>query len=359
MKKKSLLSTALLLLLTSISIIVHAQSIEIQGQLKGLANGTVMISYKKNEVFKEDTVIGANDNFTWKLNSFEPQIISLIINNNGYSFFAQPGHIIFTGIKGSMQSYKITGSPMQADAEAFSASVQDLADQQNPFFSRLNTASKEEKAALVRKIDSLKREIKLRADQFIASHPKSFYSLYMVAGRISWGYSEVKTLYDGLDNSIKQSEPGKKLAQKLELLKKSRIGTLMADFTQPDTNGRPVKFSSFKGKYVLVDFWASWCGPCRAEMPNVLRVYNTYKNKGFTVVGISLDNKAANWKKAIRDDKMPWTQLSDLKGWKNEVSASFGIEGIPSNLLVDPTGRIIGKDLIGAALEEKLKQLLN
>ncbi len=169
----------------------------------------------------------------------------------------------------------------------------------------------------------------------------------------------MKALYDKLDESAKQTEPGKKLARNLEILKKSRIGTQMTDFTQADTSGNPVKFSSFKGKYVLVDFWASWCGPCRAENPNVLKVYNAYKDKGFTVVGISLDDKAANWKKAIRDDKMPWVQLSDLKGWKNDISVSFGIQSIPGNLLIDPSGKIVARDLRGAMLENKLKELLN
>jgi len=133
----------------------------------------------------------------------------------------------------------------------------------------------------------------------------------------------------------------------------------MTDFTQSDINGHLVKFASFKGKYILVDFWASWCMPCRAENPNVLKAYNAFKDKGFTVIGISLDDKAANWKKAVRDDKMPWTQLSDLKGWKNDLSISLGIQAIPSNFLIDPSGKIIAKDLRGKMLEDKLKELLN
>ena len=133
----------------------------------------------------------------------------------------------------------------------------------------------------------------------------------------------------------------------------------MLDFQQKSADGKQVGYADFKGKYVLIDFWASWCGPCRAENPNVLKAYNRYKDNNFTVVGISLDDKEENWKKAIREDKMPWTQLSDLKGWENEVSTYYGIRAIPSTLLVDPGGKIIAKDLRGEMLNQKLAELFN
>lgn len=361
MKKKNSLSNILLILLSSLTITARAQNTELSGHIKGLAGTTVKFFYDKDGVFKTDSVKAINDNFTWKTSLSGPQLISISVGRNGYSYFFGPGHMTLTGVKDSAGSYELTGSPMQDDAAAFSASIKDLTDQQDQLSSGFSKASAEEKAILTKKLNDLRTQREIRADQFIASHPKSFFSIYMLANRASFGtdYLEIKPLYDKLDESAKQTEAGKKLGQKLELLKKSRIGTQMTDFIQADTSGKPVKFSSFKGKYILVDFWASWCGPCRAENPNILKAYNAYKDKGFTVVGISLDNKAANWKKAIRDDKMPWTQLSDLKGWKNDVSTDFGIESIPSNLLIDPSGKIIARDIRGAMLENKLKQLLN
>ncbi|TWI95320.1 peroxiredoxin [Mucilaginibacter frigoritolerans] len=361
MKKKNLYNVILLSVLCSLSIIAHAQNIELSGQMKGLGSATVKIGYSKDGVFKTDSVKASNDIFTWKADSFDPQIMSITVNRSSYSFFAQPGHIKLTGVKDSMQTYKITGSQIQEDAVAFSEYIKDITDQEAPLRSGYKQASAEEKVTIDKKLNDLETQKEIKVKQFISDHSKSYYCIYMITRRTMGGsgYDEVKALYNLLDESAKQTDAGKKLTEKLQVLKKSRIGTPMTNFTQPDTSGNPVEFSSFKGKYVLVDFWASWCGPCRAENPNVLKAYNAYKDKGFTVVGISLDNKAANWKKAIKDDKMPWTQLSDLKGWKNEVSADFGILSIPSNLLIDPSGKIVARNIRGAMLENTLKRLLN
>jgi len=136
------------------------------------------------------------------------------------------------------------------------------------------------------------------------------------------------------------------------------MGKVIPDFEQADVNGKMVNIKSYRGKYVLIDFWASWCGPCRGENPNVVAAYNKYKSKGFTVLGISLDKTKEPWLAAIEKDGLTWTHVSDLKGWSNAVAGQFGITSIPQNFLVDPKGVVIGKNLRGEALEEKLASIL-
>lgn len=352
--------TAIGLSLIFAGLAASAQNTIITGNIKGLKDSRIHFSYRQGTESKQDSVSVVKGKFTWKLQLAEPQEVYLMLPKMYFPFFAQPGHENITGIADSTESFKVTGSKVQDESVAYEKSLKDLTDQQEPLYRKYGKVSKEEQAELEKKLAGIDDQIHERGAAYVAAHPSSYYSIHLVASRASYGtdYAIVKQLYDKLDENAKATLAGKALADRLDILKRSAIGSQMMDFSQADTTGTTVQFAAFKGKYVLVDFWASWCGPCRAENPNVLKAYNKYKDKGFTIVGISLDDKAEKWKKAIRDDKMPWDELSDLKGWKNEVSDYFGIQGIPSNLLIDPSGKIVARDLRGEALDQKLNELL-
>jgi peroxiredoxin len=189
------------------------------------------------------------------------------------------------------------------------------------------------------------------------SSPLVGYALNNYAGPII-DVAKVEPFYNSLPEQVKTSKAGKTLWDRIEKTKKTEVGQIAPDFTQNDTLGRPVSLSSHRGKYLLVDFWASWCGPCRQENPNIVAAFNKYKDKGFSVFGVSLDDKDKDaWMKAIHDDKLYWTQVSDLKYWENEVSTAYGIRSIPQSYLLDPTGKIIAKNLRGEALIKKLDEV--
>ncbi|WPU93638.1 TlpA disulfide reductase family protein [Mucilaginibacter sabulilitoris] len=282
------------------------------------------------------------------------------------NLFLEKGTITVNS-KDSISKAQITGSTLNDDNRKLTAQLAVINKKAQALMAEAKAATPEQQKSpdfqsrMQARYKNIQAEQKAALKNFITNNPNSYLSLLAinsVAGPAP-DPAEIEPLFNGLSQSLKDSETGKNLKHGIDALKVTAIGAVAPDFTQNDANGTPVKLSSFRGKYVLLDFWASWCGPCRQENPNVVRNYNKYKAKNFTVVGVSLDKpegKAA-WLAAIKSDGLEWTQVSDLKFWNNEAAALYQVSSIPQNYLIDPNGKIIAKNLRGEDLDAKLQEL--
>jgi thiol-disulfide isomerase/thioredoxin len=206
--------------------------------------------------------------------------------------------------------------------------------------------------------DILVKEQKRIEYNFVKENPASFVSFDLVKSQANDMNESFEPLFNLLDKAFKESLEGKEIMIRLEKAKKFFIGQSITNFTQKDSLGNIFTLSSLKGKYVLIDFWASWCGPCRSENPNLVKLYQQYKKENLEIIAVSLDTNKDKWLKAINKDGLNWLHVSDLKGWKNEVAKLYDIHYIPQNILIDPNGMIVAKNLIGVTLDMKLSEVL-
>ena len=212
-------------------------------------------------------------------------------------------------------------------------------------------------------IDSIEKLMNEKVyGDYVRKYPSSPLAMYALQQYAGWNIDadKVEPLFNTLSSVNKAYPSAADFKENLEIAKKTGIGKMAMDFTQNDTLGKPVTLSSLRGRYLLIDFWASWCGPCRAENPNVVKVFNKFKDRGFHIIGVSLDRpgQKEKWMKAIHDDGLAWTQVSDLQFWNNEVAKQYGIRAIPQNLLLDPEGKIIAKNVRGEELDLKVTEAI-
>ncbi len=296
----------------------------------------------------------------------EDYFLSIKDTRNRLVLFVENAEVKITGKVDSMATANVEGSETHGEFKTIQDKLNEMQDEYMGIYrmaQEANAAGDTTKSKeLMEKVQAMYEVSGQYIEDYIANNPASYVTPFFLR-QISFGKSveQLDSILVALDPKLDASATIVQLKERVEKLKKVAVGQIALDFTQNDTEGNPVKLSEIysANEYTLVDFWAAWCGPCRRENPNIVAVYNDYKDKGFTVFGVSLDNKKEDWLKAIEDDGLPWKQVSDLKGWKNEAAQLYAINSIPSSLLVDKTGKIIAKNLREEALREKIAELLD
>jgi peroxiredoxin len=339
----------------------------LHGNIAGLDTGWVFLHHTGDG--PTDSAIVSRGRFSFTGTVSEPEFCYLLFkklnHDNIYSmgFFIQAGSLELTGKKDSLSSAVAGGAPIQEEYLQYSRKVDSAVDWPAWGHAKELAAAAKNKPRL----DSLSAAAtvmgsrqKQLAKDYVAAHPSSYVAVYEVMNYFSYNpdAEELQTLFSEFTPAIQASHLGSQLKKILEAAVLTGVGRPAPEFTQADVKGKPVNLSSYKGQYVLVDFWASWCGPCREENPNVLKAYRQYHSKGFTVLGVSLDENKEKWHEAVRKDGLPWTQVSDLRGWKNAVAVLYGVQGIPMNYLVDKDGKIMAKGLRGEDLDKTLATYL-
>lgn len=344
----------------------NKEQFTLRGEIKGVDTGMVFLQkFNADSWQKIDSVKLEKGSFAFKgqIGSPEMWFVAMPARQVFVPVFMEPAKIKVEIYADSMDKSVITGSATHDTYQQFMKINGEINKKMETVYQEWKEAKKAQDSAAMKRTDSisntLDQELKKALVDFAKAHSASVVAPYIVM-RNSWQFElpDLEGIVATFDTTLNKSVYTQALKERIAVLQKVAIGQPAPDFSMSDSTGQPVALSSLKGRIVLVDFWASWCGPCRAENPNVVKAYQAYHSKGFDILGCSFDQNREKWLKAVKDDQLNWTQVSDLKGWANAAGKIYGINSIPANVLLGKDQVIIARNLRGEALTAKLAELL-
>ncbi|MBP6455817.1 MAG: AhpC/TSA family protein [Chitinophagaceae bacterium] len=352
-----------ILVLFSLWLLPQAKAIKTSIKIIDLDKSNEKYIFQNLHNYKVDTLQFKEGNATFTIDISETTPIIFMKDPQKYYYlFLEAGKNMNLTIQSStMQINEIKNGELSTAFLDFSAKQSELMKIGQPLqhaFQQPNS----NKDSLQQLLNQLNNQLSSSFFNFIKTHNDDALGSFMVHDVLSKNSQIESSVSDSMFNILtaknKQSFFGKKISSLKTKMHSSDIGFMAPDFTLPNEKGKKITLKSLRGKYVLIDFWASWCGPCKAEIPNLKTAYEKYHDKGFEILSVSLDDKREKWDAALAQFQMPWLQVSDVKGFQSVVSDFYYIPSIPKTLLLDKTGKIIGKDYRGNALEKKLEELL-
>jgi len=354
--------TSIIFMLLILSTSMKAQTFNITGSTTGIADGTWLYLRTSSPEKTLDSTKIFDGKFSLKGKTTEKisQLGIYTAKYKNYVFFWAEQNTHLQLKDGEFKKAIITGSQTQTQSDLrdkLKEPNQKLQDSLTKLIT--NTTDAAVKKELKEKLNAARIAEKELDINDVKNNPNSIISAYILSVYTStWGKEKSTELYENLSSEMKNTSYGKTIKDFITLNKEIKIGGKFADFEQANTAGKKIKLSNIKAKYVLLEFWGSWCGPCREENPKLVKTYNSFKAKGFEILGVAADDNKAQWLKAIKEDLLPWENVCDLKGDKNEAALIYGINAFPTNYLIDGNGIIIAKNLRGDALNKKLQELL-
>ncbi|MNX55331.1 Thiol-disulfide oxidoreductase ResA [compost metagenome] len=376
---KNFKMATLALFLSPMLLLAQQTTFQITGNAPKAFNGKkVYLDYTKDGFPASDSSTIVDNKFSFKGIVEEPSYSRMVFDQDGkgkliaqnigdrlYFYLGNENYTIV--IKDSLKTASIKGSPLHDHYVAYLNEIgggfMDIIDAGNKAFAAVDKDApdaNEQYKTIHEKFEARFEARRVKELAFASKNPNSIFAVdALIDAANKRKLSEIEPLFLKLSKEVRQLTNARQLEARFVAEKSVKIGNKAPDFSQPDANGKLIKVSDFKGQYVLIDFWASWCSPCRAENPNLLKAYNKYKSKGLEVLAVSLDDtKGRNaWLKAIKEDGLPWIHVADLKGWSNEAAVLYGVRAVPQNYLVDPKGNIVAINIKGDLLHQELAKI--